>query len=390
MEHGNDEDPPGRTGLPPEYPTPAASTFSDMDAELAAAIEASYRTQGPGGVEQSEDQLIAQAMQMSRLEEVERRRRVGEDLGEFEDAASAFSSEVVGGSSAAAYNPVSPLIGAAGSATGSASSSAGPAPQRSAGTNRMQSAIPRGIEEEGDGSDAAVAGGSSRASSPPGSTDLAGLPRHTAGGAHRTDEDDIHDPQLAAAIEASYVAQTEHGMECNEEDMIQEALRISQQEEESRQRAALREQQEVELQESILMDQMREQEEKRRRLEEEQLRELEASRVADDERRRIEEQETKRARIPPEPDANEPGRIDLQIRMPDGRRRRRAFRPTDLIGQVYDYIDVEPANGEASVAQAGYRLVSTMPRREYEDRKQSLGDAGLQGQCALLVEQIQA
>merc|ERR1740129_2512965 len=173
-------------------------------------------------------------------------------------------------------------------------------------------------------------------------------------------------------------------MDCNEEDMIQEALRISQLEEDSRQRASLREQQEVELQESILMDQMREQEEKRRRLEEEQLRELEASRIADEERRRVQEQEAKRARIPPEPDASEPGRIDLQIRVLDGRRMRRSFRPTDFIGQVYDYVDVECAGGEASTAEASYRLVSTMPRREYEDREQSLGDAGLQGQCALL------
>jgi len=384
MEHGSDQTAEGRAGLPPEYATPAASTFSDVDAELAAAIEASYRSQGPGGVEQSEDQLIAQAMQMSRLEEAERRRRLGEDPAEFEDATSAFSSEAVGGSSAAAYNPVSPFLsGAAGSATGSASSSAGPAPQRSAGTSWMHSARHRGIDEE---SDAAVAGGSSRGSSPHGSADLAGLPGHTAAGVRRTDEDDINDPQLAAAIEASYVAQTDHGMECNEEDMIQEALRISQLEEESRQRAALREQQEGELQESILMDQMREQEEKRRRLEEEQLRELEASRIADEERRRVEDQEAKRARIPPEPDASEPGRIDLQIRMLDGRRMRRSFRPTDLVGQIYDYVDVECAGGEASAAHASYRLVSTMPRREYEDREQSLGGAGLQGQCALLVE----
>lgn len=200
-------------------------------------------------------------------------------------------------------------------------------------------------------------------------------------------DDDITDPHLAAAVEASYRAQTEHGMVSNEEDMIQEALRISQLEEESRQRAALKEQQEVELQESILMDQMREQEEKRRRLEEEEQRILEASKAEAEERQRREEQEAKRARVPPEPAAGEPGRVDLQIRTPEGKRLRRAFRGSDSLGQVYDYIDVEGVLGDGIASQLpSYRLVSTMPRKEYKDRRQTLAEAGLQGQCALLIE----
>jgi len=210
------------------------------------------------------------------------------------------------------------------------------------------------------------------------------------------DDEIDNDPHLAAAIEASYAAQTEHGMVSNEEDMIQQALRISQLEEESRQRAALKEQQEVELQESILMDQLREQEEKRRRVEEEELRALEASRVEEEERRRLDEerrhqaeQEEKRTRVPPEPPAGEPGRVDLQIRTPEGKRVRRAFHATNTVGQVYDYIDVEGVLGEAFAGKA-YRLVSTMPRREYEDRAQSLQDAGLSGQCALLIEPAEA
>jgi len=178
-------------------------------------------------------------------------------------------------------------------------------------------------------------------------------------------------------------------MVTNEEDLLQQALRMSQMEEESRQRAALREQQEVELQESILMDQMREQEEKRRRVEEEERRAMEASKAAEDERRKQEEQEAKRARVPPEPPAGEPGRVDLQIRTPEGKRLRRAFRGTELVGQVYDYVDVEGVLGESLAGQA-YRLVSTMPRREYEDRQQSLSAAGLQGQCALLIERSEA
>ncbi|CAE8622064.1 unnamed protein product, partial [Polarella glacialis] len=145
--------------------------------------------------------------------------------------------------------------------------------------------------------------------------------------------------------------------------------------------------------ESILMDQMRETEDKRRRLEEAELMAIEASRAAEETRqqqetdqRREAEQVAKVARVPPEPAADEPNKVEFQFRAPDGRRVRRSFLSSHLVGQVYDYVDAEllAADGEA------YRLVSTMPRREYTDRDQSLADAGLQGQCALIMERVQA
>lgn len=368
MEH--DEGGAGHPGLPPDLA--GSGAFGDEDAELAAAIEASYRSQTQAGLEQSEDQLLAQAMHLSRLEEAERRRKLMEDLGEFDGEGGAGSARGPGGPS------VMPYAGAGSSGSAASSSAAShlaPPPPRTRWAG--PSAGNRGIEEDEDGSDAAVAGGSSR-----GSSREPGSPGRFHGGLSKLD-DDVNDPHLAAAIEASYAAQTEHGMVSNEEDLIQQALRMSQMEEDSRQRAALKEQQEVELQESILMDQLREQEEKRRRVEEEELRVLEASKAAEEERQRVADQEAKRSRVPPEPPAGEPGRVDLQIRTPDGRRLRRAFRGSDTVGQVYDYIDVEGELGEACQA---YRLVSTMPRREYEERQQTLQEAGLQGQCALLVE----
>uniref|UniRef100_A0A7S4V102 UBX domain-containing protein n=1 Tax=Alexandrium monilatum TaxID=311494 RepID=A0A7S4V102_9DINO len=359
--------------------------FSEVDdPELAAAIEASYRTQTQADVEQSEDQMLAQAMHLSRLEEEERRRRQGEDGAGMDGDVHMGGDVYMGGGSSGGFSSIpsgSPYAaGSASSAAGSASSSAtGPSflqpPRTRVGGQRGR------FDEDEEGSDAAVAGGSSRGSSrEPGSPRLHGMPKL---------DEEMDDPHLAAAIEASYAAQTELGMESNEEDMIQQALRISQMEEESRQRSALKEQQEAELQESLLMDQMREQEEKRRRVEEEEIRALEASRAEEEERRRKVEQEEKRARVPPEPAAGEPGRVDLQIRTPEGKRVRRAFRGTDTVGQVYDYIDVEGVLGEAFLGKR-YRLVSTMPRREYEDRVQSLQDAGLSGQCALLMELSEA
>lgn len=356
----------------------ASGAFGELDdPELAAAIEASYRSQSQFGVEQSEDQMLAQAMHLSRLEEMQA-------------AASAGATSAGAASAGASTDRAVPAMPqyAAGSSSSAASSSATAAAQLQPPGARLRTnwAGPRsgGINEDGEGSDAAVAGGSSR-----GSSREPGSPRSRAHMPRGVGDEEAEDAQLAAAIEASYAAQTEHGMVTSEEDMIQQALRLSQMEEESRQRAALKEQQEVELQESILMDQLREQEEKRRKVEEEELRALEANRAAEEERRKKAEQEAKRARVPPEPPAGEPGRVDLQIRTPEGKRVRRAFRSTDTVGQVYDYIDVEDVLGD-SLGGKAYRFVSTMPRREYKDRSLSLQDAGLQGQCALLIEVAEA
>jgi hypothetical protein len=206
---------------------------------------------------------------------------------------------------------------------------------------------------------------------------------------------DMSERELALAIEASYAAQTEAGQQMNDDDLLQQALQMSKTEEESRQRQELRSSQEQELQESILMDQMREQEEKRRRLEEQQLEALEAQRREEELRKQGELEEAKkrdveqkRARIPEEP-TNGESKVDIMIRLPDGKRMRRAFRTANTVGQVYDFIDIEGGEAVAPLVDR-YRLVTTMPRQAYEDRNCTLAEAGLQGQCAMLVEPVAA
>lgn len=329
------------------------------DCELAAAIEASYqhsRSNRPVFDEDNDEELL-RALEVSRLEE-ERRQRVEVDAlpGSFQTV----SHVALGESSFAASSS---------SRGGTAALAAPIAPHKS-----KLSSTPAHARQEAEDSDGAVDGGSSRGSSPlprdhmPPTTDVAGL------------HEEMLDPHLAAAIEASYAAQTEMGRRYEEEDMLREAMEISKREEQRRENQALREQQELELQESVMMDQLREQEEKRRRLEAEKQRAEEASREVEEERRRIAEQAAKQSRIPPEPQQDEPNKIDLQIRAPNGQRTRRSFVAANLVGQVYDFIDIQLLPSE------NYRLVSTMPRREYLDRTQSLADAGLQGQCVLIIE----
>jgi len=326
------------------FPQALAAGDAIDDPELAAAIEASFRSQTQTGMMASEDQMLEQALRMSRLEEEARQQTASSGS----PAAAAGSASSSGGHAGAAPHTRPPLD----------------RPLRQAAA-----------EDDDEFSNEAAAGGSSHASSrgrSPGVVDDVDM-RYN---------DDFNDPHLAAAIAASFQPQQV------EEDLLQQALKMSNLEEESRQRAALREQQEQELQESILMDQMRGQEEKRRRVEEEERQAQEALRAAEDERTLREEFEAKQARVPPEPAAGEPGRVDLMIRTPDGKRIRRAFRGEDLVGQVCDYIDVAGVLGESLGAGQAYMLVSTMPRREYKDREESLAAAGLQGQCALLIERV--
>ncbi|CAK0803710.1 unnamed protein product, partial [Prorocentrum cordatum] len=91
--------------------------------------------------------------------------------------------------------------------------------------------------------------------------------------------------------------------------------------------------------------------------------------------------------LPPEPAASEPGRLEVLVRLPDGRRLRRGFRQQDLIGALYDFIECESGG---ALAVGSYQLVSTMPRRVFSDRGVTLAAAGLAGSCALLVEATDA
>lgn len=331
------------------------------DRELAAAIEASYqqaRSNLPVFVEDNDEELL-RALEVSRLEE-ERRQ-----CGEVDSLPGRFQN-------------VSHVALGKSSFSASSSSRGGTAELAPVAAHKSKlSSTPVHARQEADDSDGAVDGGSSRGSSPlprdemPPTMDVAGL------------HEEMLDPHLAAAIEASYAAQTELGRRYEEEDMLREAMKISRREEQRRENQALREQQELELQESMMVDRLREQEEKRRRLEAEKQRAEEASREVEEEQRRTAERAAKQARIPPEPQQDEHNKIDLQIRAPNGQRTRRGFVAANLIGQVYDFIDIELPLEE------NYRLVSTMPRREYLDRTQSLADAGLQGQCVLIIEPLQ-
>jgi len=302
------------------------------DPELAAAIEASYRSQTRSGLEASEDELIAQAMHLSRLEEDARQQTADGGRDTLPSTASSPPwPATAAGSGAGAYNSSGLPMPAASSSGAPEAQWLGPgAPNR---FKRLE--VPMHVEDDGQSSAAAVQGDSSRASSSGGSPRVVNVDGLVEEG-EESPSRGVSDRHLAMAIEASYAAQTEHGQIATEDDMVLQALKISQMEEEARQRASLREQQEQELQESIFMDQMREQEEKRRKVEEEQLQELEEARLADEEKRkedaeqrRVDEQVAKQGRVPPEPPAGEPGRVDLQVRAPDGRRLR--FTTTSIL-----------------------------------------------------------
>jgi len=377
----------------------AAGGFGDEidDPELARAIEASYASQTDVGMGASEDELFAEALRISALEEEERKRRELGLSAEDEAMLIADGGDLPSGSSGAIGSAAAPRV-----------------PEANPSTDVFGGRLPSGGERSGhldsaeDDFAAIAASGllgqpsaaeNSRGVRPgdisaDGRGELlapGGMDADAMAAAAVVEQAEMSDRQLAMAIEASYTAQTEHGRIDNEEDMMAQALRASKMEEETRERASLREQQESELQESMLMDQFREEEQKRRRTEEQQLERLETERLAEEAKKRDAEEsqkkveeEQKKARIPDEPPAGEPGRVDIMIKFPDGKRVRRAFRGTETVGQVYDYVDVEC--NEAVAGLAKYRLVTSMPRQAYEDKSLTLVDAGFKGQCALMIE----
>merc|ERR1719473_952403 len=128
-----------------------------------------------------------------------------------------------------------------------------------------------------------------------------------------------------------------------------------------------------------MMDNMRQEEQQRLRAEEEEMQRVaEQTRLDDEKMQREQEQraaaelEMKRSRLTTEPPAGEPGRLLLMLRLPKGQRLQRAFRSSETINTIYDFVDIQQF--EELVGQQ-YRLVSTMPRKAYEDRQQTLADA---------------
>lgn len=186
----------------------------------------------------------------------------------------------------------------------------------------------------------------------------------------------------------------------SEEELLATAIRASEQED----RRDLRESQTREYEESLAIDRQR-QEERRQREQQEEQRVREAEEA--EERRCREEKEAvmrakeaedafkarisniieeARGRLLEEPTTDEPGRVVVRVRTPEGKALKRAFRSADLISQVYDFTLSE---GGEDLASQEFRLIATMPRAVYENRNETLDAAGLQGQCALLVEIIE-
>lgn len=357
------------------------------DPELAAAIEASYRAQTGAGMAASEDDLMAQALEMSRLEEEARQR------GEAPLAPAPLAAGIPHGAPAP-FNARSATDRSAGIGSGGVMTDDELAARMF--QDDLDMAANLGGSDRFPADPPPAGGGRPMPGFPPGADDLAGMGMDVDGvpAAVRQPPADEEDPSLAAALEASYRAQTSAGMQASEEELMMQAIQMSQKEEDQRQRKELRDQQEMELKESELMDNMREQEEVRQKDEIEQLRVAEEQQQKDKVARQQQEQQqtatdldAKRARVPPEPAADAPDRCDLMLRMRDGQRVRRCFSGSNTIGQIYDYLDVTCAE---ALAGQRYRIVQTMPRKAFEDRNESITSAGLKGQCALMVEAIQA
>jgi len=210
------------------------------------------------------------------------------------------------------------------------------------------------------------------------------LSRQGAGGLQNSE-----DPELAAAIAASYAP--------TEDEMLMRAIRESQEAEDRLQRQALRDEQEAELQESILMDQMRAAEAERKRQEQEDaekaLRAEEAEREAQKQREQDEaaalrscheaDVKAKLARLPAEPPVGDADRFQLVLRLPSGKRLQRAFRSSETVGSIYDFVDVQSLE---ELYGKEYCLISNMPKTVYEDRSATISGAGIKNQFVLMVE----
>lgn len=232
---------------------------------------------------------------------------------------------------------------------------------------------------------------------------LAGMPQRpedmaNSGGLQRLVEDG-HDPALLhAAIMASHQhnpnALREPRRPLSEEEALAQAIRATKNEEETRQRARLIDEQRSEYEESLLIDKAKQEERLHREREEEERRKAEdemKSKADLEEKARIDRVATlieeARARLKDEPPKEEKSRVMVKVGTPQGKSLKRAFRSDDKISQIYDYVIVE---GGEEFAFGRFCLLQQYPKTTYEDREKTLQAAGLQGQCALLVQTIES
>lgn len=197
------------------------------------------------------------------------------------------------------------------------------------------------------------------------------------------------------------IAITRSSSAISEEEKLALAIRRAKNEQESKERSRLLNEQAAEYEESLRIDQQRElekaikrkeeEEEARKKAQEEEeehqkaeaeARELAAAEEA--ERNRIQEIINEACKLlSPEPEKGGSARVDVMIKLPDGRKLKRTFLPSESVVQLYHFAN---AKGGEAVAGRKYKLVSAMPRCTYEDRGITLESVGLNGQCALMVE----
>lgn len=197
------------------------------------------------------------------------------------------------------------------------------------------------------------------------------------------------DAALAEAIRRSAL---EAGDTVSDDDRDAREARRANEAANARERRSVIEAQDAEYHESLQMDERKEKEKKDKLQKEEEDRRREAQAQAEADQAELKRQENAssqitqaRERLPLEPPAETAGRLNILVRVPDGRRLKRAFLATDTVGQIYDFVIVEA--GEALATQK-FRLVSVQPREIYEDHSATLEASKLQG-ILLLVEIIE-
>lgn len=115
----------------------------------------------------------------------------------------------------------------------------------------------------------------------------------------------------------------------------------------------------------------------------ERTHEVEAAGASDDDEdaRPKAKAETKRARVPDEPEAGAEGVAELLIRLPDGQRLQRRFRETDSLAGIAAFVD---ANAEG-IGGGEYDFVTPFPRKVLTDRGMTLAEAGLSRKAVIMV-----